>query len=433
MLLAARRAARRARAVAHGRALPSAVAPAGPALRPRAAARARAAACARRRRSRPTRECGSGASGRAGLRRRSSASASSSSSTRAFRQAVLGGPRARRARLRAGRGASAVRRRRRRAPGRADRAESRRWSQARDDARNEPDRGRTPRRGASARGLRERSSTSSSSASPRRCPLSARGDDPAARERLVAQARGDRAGGRAPGRPARRAGRRLRPARRGSEARRSARAAQAVFGPAPRLPLAADNAAELGQAFGGSDEAARRRPARGALVAAGREPRPSGRLAPRRRRSPTRPRSGARGARAEGRAAAVRRRASAGSALPAPRGGFPPGKLSLVAHLPQPFQPAKPLAGLVLDEWVEIVPAARGDERLAFNYDAPGARPPQTLLLAGRAARARERWERRDAREDAARDARARAAARGRPAGARRATRSCSARCRPST
>jgi hypothetical protein len=71
--------------------------------------------------------------------------------------------------------------------------------------------------------------------------------------------------------------------------------------------------------------------------------------------------------------------------LPSANGGapvFPPGKLSLVAHLPQAFQPAQPLGGLVFDEWVEVVPAAEVTTGLAFNYDAPGARPPQTILLA---------------------------------------------------
>jgi hypothetical protein len=61
---------------------------------------------------------------------------------------------------------------------------------------------------------------------------------------------------------------------------------------------------------------------------------------------------------------------------------FPPGKLSVVAHLPRPLRPAQPLAGLVLDEWVETVPAPEVTTGLAFNFDAPGARPPQVILLA---------------------------------------------------
>ena len=43
---------------------------------------------------------------------------------------------------------------------------------------------------------------------------------------------------------------------------------------------------------------------------------------------------------------------------------------------------AAPLSGLVIDEWTESVPAAEVTTGVAFNYDAPGARPPQSVLLA---------------------------------------------------
>ena len=70
-------------------------------------------------------------------------------------------------------------------------------------------------------------------------------------------------------------------------------------------------------------------------------------------------------------------------ALPVPAGQtLPTGRLSLVAHLPQGFRPAQPLAGLVVDEWVEIVPRAEITSGVSFQYDAPGARPPQAVLLA---------------------------------------------------
>ena len=58
------------------------------------------------------------------------------------------------------------------------------------------------------------------------------------------------------------------------------------------------------------------------------------------------------------------------------------GKLSLVAHMPRPFQATAPLSGLVIDEWTESVPAAEVTTGVAFDYDAPGARPPQSVLLA---------------------------------------------------
>jgi hypothetical protein len=63
-------------------------------------------------------------------------------------------------------------------------------------------------------------------------------------------------------------------------------------------------------------------------------------------------------------------------------GPFPPGKLSLVAHLPRPFRQDQPLAGLVIDDWVEVVPSAEVTTGVAFNCESPGARPPQAVLLA---------------------------------------------------
>jgi hypothetical protein len=80
-------------------------------------------------------------------------------------------------------------------------------------------------------------------------------------------------------------------------------------------------------------------------------------------------------------------------ALPNPPGGaFPPGRLSLVAHLPQPFRPALPFSGLLIDEWVDAVPAAEVTTGVGFNYDGPGSRPPQTILLAS-APPGAVRWE----------------------------------------
>jgi hypothetical protein len=55
---------------------------------------------------------------------------------------------------------------------------------------------------------------------------------------------------------------------------------------------------------------------------------------------------------------------------------------SLVVHAEPALDPTKPLAGLVVDEWSELVPAADLATGIAFHADAPGARPPQTILLA---------------------------------------------------
>lgn len=41
-----------------------------------------------------------------------------------------------------------------------------------------------------------------------------------------------------------------------------------------------------------------------------------------------------------------------------------------------------PLAGLQIDEWQEVIPDRTQTTGVAFHYDAPGARPPQSVLLA---------------------------------------------------
>ena len=42
----------------------------------------------------------------------------------------------------------------------------------------------------------------------------------------------------------------------------------------------------------------------------------------------------------------------------------------------------QPLAGLLVDEWVEIVPSAQETTAIAFQYDPPDAFAPQAILLA---------------------------------------------------
>jgi hypothetical protein len=43
---------------------------------------------------------------------------------------------------------------------------------------------------------------------------------------------------------------------------------------------------------------------------------------------------------------------------------------------------AGPLAGLLVDEWIEVVPARTTTGAVTFHLDSPGASPPQSLLLA---------------------------------------------------
>lgn len=58
--------------------------------------------------------------------------------------------------------------------------------------------------------------------------------------------------------------------------------------------------------------------------------------------------------------------------------------LSLVVHAPglDPGNPPAMLAGLMNDDWTETIPAPTETTAISFHYDAPGARPPQALLLA---------------------------------------------------
>ena len=61
---------------------------------------------------------------------------------------------------------------------------------------------------------------------------------------------------------------------------------------------------------------------------------------------------------------------------------MPAGKLSLVVQSAAAIDITKPLAGLLIDEWVEVVPSTTEITGLAFQYDQPNAAPPQTILLA---------------------------------------------------
>ena len=51
-----------------------------------------------------------------------------------------------------------------------------------------------------------------------------------------------------------------------------------------------------------------------------------------------------------------------------------------------------PLAGLLVDEWAEFVPDPFQTAAVAFHYDAPGARPPQSIVLAVPPHANQENW-----------------------------------------
>jgi hypothetical protein len=67
---------------------------------------------------------------------------------------------------------------------------------------------------------------------------------------------------------------------------------------------------------------------------------------------------------------------------PVPGGQLPPGRLSLVTCAPLPADLSVPLAGVVIDEWNEVVPSPRETTGLVFNLDEPDARAPHAILLA---------------------------------------------------
>jgi len=60
---------------------------------------------------------------------------------------------------------------------------------------------------------------------------------------------------------------------------------------------------------------------------------------------------------------------------------LPGGRVSVVAAIASDGLPTQAVAGLMVDEWVEVVPAASETTSLTFHYDGPSSTPPQVLLL----------------------------------------------------
>ena len=69
-------------------------------------------------------------------------------------------------------------------------------------------------------------------------------------------------------------------------------------------------------------------------------------------------------------------------ALPYDDNGPADAELAIVAHTSGTLDVAAPLAGLFVDGWTETIPDREETTGFAFHYDAPGARPPQAVLLA---------------------------------------------------
>ena len=57
-------------------------------------------------------------------------------------------------------------------------------------------------------------------------------------------------------------------------------------------------------------------------------------------------------------------------------------RLSVVLTLPPGYQPGQPQAGLLIDNWTEIIPRSSETTAVALHFDQPNSEPPQTLLLA---------------------------------------------------
>jgi hypothetical protein len=73
------------------------------------------------------------------------------------------------------------------------------------------------------------------------------------------------------------------------------------------------------------------------------------------------------------------------AALPPASGQDLRGVVAVAAHTPgalQALDSETTLAGLYVDEWMETIPSDEETTGLGFHFDAPGARPPQSILLA---------------------------------------------------
>jgi hypothetical protein len=71
------------------------------------------------------------------------------------------------------------------------------------------------------------------------------------------------------------------------------------------------------------------------------------------------------------------------------------GVVAVAAHAPAALAglgPADAMSGLFIDEWSESIPSTEETTGLGFHFDAPGARPPQTILMAVPADPSADSW-----------------------------------------
>ena len=67
-------------------------------------------------------------------------------------------------------------------------------------------------------------------------------------------------------------------------------------------------------------------------------------------------------------------------------------EVSIVMHSPHAIDYARGMAGVVVDDWVETIPGKSELTGVSFHYDAPGSRPPQTVLVAVPPSPATKQW-----------------------------------------
>jgi hypothetical protein len=70
-------------------------------------------------------------------------------------------------------------------------------------------------------------------------------------------------------------------------------------------------------------------------------------------------------------------------ALPPAAGGrVRAGRISVVLHVLEDIDASRPLSGILVDEWVEVVPSTEATTAVSFGYPSPQGQPPQTIILA---------------------------------------------------
>ena len=67
-------------------------------------------------------------------------------------------------------------------------------------------------------------------------------------------------------------------------------------------------------------------------------------------------------------------------------------RVNVALFAPDALDPSDPIAGFMIDEWVEVAPSSIQTTGVAFHFDSPGAQAPQAVLLAVPPDRAATEW-----------------------------------------